>query len=260
MMLTVEDIHTYYGDSHVLQGLSLNVNQGEVVALLGRNGVGKSTTIKSIIGFTPPRRGRILLHTSTGVDSHPVDITHLPSHRTARLGVGLAPQGRAIFPTLTVRENITLAARKPKSASAPSASLRGSSRDASHNNGSGWTEERVLEVFPPLAKRLKNLGSQLSGGEQQMLAIARALMTNPELLLMDEPSEGLAPLLVMEIGRVLGELRAQGLSILLVEQNLSLALGIADRVYVMSKGRVVFEGTPDELRRDPETLHRYLGV
>ncbi len=251
MMLTVEDIHTYYGDSHVLQGLSLNVDQGEVVALLGRNGVGKSTTIKSIIGFTQPRRGRILLHTSTGVASHPVDITHLSSHRIARLGVGLAPQGRAIFPTLTVRENITLAARKPKS----------TSRDASYKNNRGiWTQERVLEVFPPLAKRLKNLGSQLSGGEQQMLAIARALMTNPELLLMDEPSEGLAPLLVREIGRVLGELRAQGLSILLVEQNLPLALGIADRVYVMSKGRIVFEGTPDELRRDTQTLHRYLGV
>ncbi len=236
-MLTLEDIHTYYGDSHVLQGVSLQVKQGEVVALLGRNGVGKTTTIRSIIGFAPPRRGRIVLRD--------VDITRLPSHRTAQLGVGLVPQGRAIFPTLTVRENILLAARRPVSGRA---------------DGTAWTLDRVLAVFPPLARRLRNLGSQLSGGEQQMLAIARALTTNPELLLMDEPSEGLAPLLVMEIGRVIGDLRRQGLSILLVEQNLAMALGIADRVYVMNKGRIVFAGTPAELQSDKETLHRYLGV
>ncbi|MGH2593927.1 MAG: ABC transporter ATP-binding protein [Anaerolineae bacterium] len=239
-MLTVDDIHTYYGDSHVLQGVSLQVKQGQVVALLGRNGVGKTTTIRSIIGFTPPRRGRIVLRDT--------DITHVPSHRTAQLGVGLAPQGRAIFPTLTVRENIMLAARKPVSG-------KSASGDASY-----WTLDRVLENFPLLAARLKNLGSQLSGGEQQMLAIARALMTNPELLLMDEPSEGLAPLIVAEVGRILRELRERGLSILLVEQNLSIALGIADRVYVMNKGRIVFAGTPAELQSDVETLHRYLGV
>jgi len=233
-MLVVEDIHTYYDESHVLQGLSLTVNPGEVIALLGRNGVGKSTLIKSIIGFTPPRRGRILLRGE--------DITHVASHKTARKGVGLVPQGRAIFPTLTVRENMTMAARKP---------LPG--RPA-------WTVDRTLEVFPPLTKRLRNLGSQLSGGEQQMLAIARALMTNPDLLLMDEPSEGLAPLIVREIGRILKELREQGISILLVEQNLEMALGVADRAYVMSKGRIVFEGTPAKLQSDKETLHRYLGV
>lgn len=232
MMLTVDDIHTYYGDSHVLQGVSLKVNEGEAVALLGRNGAGKSTTINSIIGFTPPRQGRIILRDT--------EVTRLPSHRTARLGVGLVPQGRTIFPTLTVRENMMLAARNAR-------------------NG-GWTFERVLETFPALQARLKNLGSQLSGGEQQMLAIARALMTNPDLLLLDEPSEGLAPLIIAEIKRIIGHLREQGLSILLVEQNLSLALGVADRVYVMSKGRTVFEGTPADLQGQAEILQRYLGV
>lgn len=231
-MLTVDDIHTYYGDSYVLQGVSLKVGRGEAVALLGRNGVGKSTTIKSIIGFTPPRRGKIMLRD--------VDVTHLPSHRTAQLGVGLVPQGRSIFPTLTVRENITLAARQ-----------------AGH---CGWTLERVLATFPPLQARLKNLSAQLSGGEQQMLAIARALMTNPALLLLDEPSEGLAPLIVAEISRIIGQLKQESLSILLVEQNLSLALGVADQVYVMNKGQIVFEGAPAELRAQAEVMHRYLGV
>ncbi len=231
-MLTVDEIHTYYGDSHVLQGLSLQVNRGEIAALLGRNGVGKSTTINSIIGFVPPRRGRITLDGE--------DITGLPSHRIARMGVGLIPQGRGIFPTLTVRENITLAVRGAR-------------------NG-GWTFDRVMSTFPPLAKRLKNLGSQLSGGEQQMLAVARALMTNPKLLLMDEPSEGLAPLIVAEIGRVAGELRDQGLSILLVEQNLALALRLASRVYVMNKGQIVYTGLPGELQANQEVKHRYLGV
>ena len=231
-MLTVDEIHTYYGDSHVLQGLSLQVNPGEIAALLGRNGVGKSTTISSIIGFVPPRRGRITLDGE--------DITGLPSHRIARMGVGLIPQGRGIFPTLTVRENITLAVRGAR-------------------NG-GWTFDRVMSTFPPLAKRLKNLGSQLSGGEQQMLAVARALMTNPKLLLMDEPSEGLAPLIVMEIGRVASELRDQGLSILLVEQNLALALRLADRVYVMNKGQIVYSGQPSDLQANEEVKHRYLGV
>jgi len=231
-MLVIDDIHTYYEQSHVLQGVSLQVREGEVVALLGRNGVGKSTTIKSVIGFQQPRRGYISLCD--------VDITHLPSHHIARLGAGLVPQGRSIFPTLTVHENIMLAARGTR-------------------NGT-WHLERVLETFPILADRLTHLGQQLSGGEQQMLAIARALMTNPSLLLLDEPSQGLAPLIIIEIGSIISSLREQGLSILLIEQNLHLALRVADRVYVMSKGRIVFTGTPSELRNNENVLRRYLGV
>jgi branched-chain amino acid transport system ATP-binding protein len=236
-MLIVEEIHTYYGDSHILQGVSLDVSAGEIVALLGRNGVGKSTLIKSLIGFAPPRQGRIALRG--------VDVTRLAPHKRARLGIALVPQGRGIFPTLSVRENLTLAARRPI---------------AGNGNRALWTLERVLALFPPLEKRLRNLGAQLSGGEQQMLAIARALMTNPELLLMDEPSEGLAPLMVEEIVRVLDDLRAQSLSILLVEQNLSMALGLADRVYVMSKGQIVYAGLPADLQANPDVKHRYLGV
>jgi branched-chain amino acid transport system ATP-binding protein len=234
-MLTVDRIHTYYGNSHVLQGVSLAVKQGEVVALLGRNGAGKSTAIHSIIGFIHPRCGRIVLRER--------DITALPAHQIAQLGVGLVPQGRAIFPTLTVRENITLAARRDQ-----------------HGRQGGWSLERVLATFPPLAARLQNLGSQLSGGEQQMLAIARTLMTNPRLLLLDEPSEGLAPIIVAEIKRIIGQLQAEGLSILLVEQNLALALELADRLYVMSKGRIVFGGAPAVLREQIEVKHQYLGV
>jgi len=231
-MLLIEDIHTYYGESHVLQGVSLQVQAGEVVALLGRNGAGKSTTIKSIIGFQPPRQGRILFSN--------VDVTHLPSYRTARLGVGLVPQGRSIFPTLTVKENINLAAR------------------STHNGG--WDVERLLETFPSLAKRLSHRGWQLSGGEQKILAIARALITNPRLLLLDEPSEGLAPLIVVEIDRVINSLRDQGLSVLLIEQNLPFATRVADRTYVMSKGCVVYDGNPNELLNNEEILQRYLGI
>jgi branched-chain amino acid transport system ATP-binding protein len=231
-MLAVEDIHTYYGHSHILQGVSLHVEEGEAVVMLGRNGVGKTTTIKSIIGFTPPQEGVIRFKQE--------DVTRLPSYLTAQQGMGLVPQGRAIFPNLLVRENMTLAARNA--------------------DAHGWTEERVLALFPPLAARLGNLGSQLSGGEQQMLAVARALMTNPDLLLLDEPSEGLAPLIVAEIGRVIKQLKEEGLSILLVEQNLNLALDVADRVYVMSKGQIVYEGTPADLHDQPEVMHQYLGV
>ncbi|MCP4361365.1 MAG: ABC transporter ATP-binding protein [Chloroflexi bacterium] len=231
-MLQVQDIHTFYGRSHILQGVSLNVATGEAVALLGRNGVGKTTTIKSIIGFTPPRDGRIFLQE--------MDVTGRPSHEIARLGVGLVPQGRDIFPTLTVKENITLAARNAA-------------------NG-GWTYERILETFPFLAKRLGSKGGKLSGGEQQMLAIGRALMTNPQLLLLDEPSEGLAPLIVAEISRIIRQLRDEGLSILIVEQNLAMALEMADRVYVMNKGQIVFNGTPTELQTAETVMHQYLGV
>jgi branched-chain amino acid transport system ATP-binding protein len=231
-MLTLTEIHTYYGDSHILQGVSLQVNAGETVALLGRNGAGKTTTIHSIIGLTPPRRGQILLGQR--------DVSRLPAHRIAQQGVALVPQGRGIFPTLTVYENMTLAAKR--------------------RTQDGWNVERVLATFPVLGQRLKNLGTQLSGGEQQMLAIARALMMNPQLLLLDEPSEGLAPLIVAEIGRIIAELRQQGLSILLVEQNLALALSLADRIYVVNKGQIVYQGTPQQLSSNDEIKHQYLGV
>lgn len=232
-MLEVRDIHTYYGDSHILQGVSLSVEDGQVASLLGRNGAGKTTTINTIIGFVPPRRGQVLFKGQ--------DVTHQPSHATAAMGVGLVPQGRRLFPDLTVRENITLAAR-------------------SSNGRPQWTLERVYALFPALKEREGHRAGQLSGGEQQMVAIGRALMTNPDLLLMDEPSEGLAPLLVREIGRALLELQAEGLSILLVEQNLPLATRVAERVYVMNKGQIVFEGSSGELQADEQVKTRYLGV
>jgi len=235
VMLRVDDIHTYYGDSHVLQGVSLEVRPGTVAALLGRNGMGKTTLIRSIIGFARPRRGQVLFGDR--------EITRLPSHEIARLGIGLVPQGRRIFPSLTVLEHLSVAARRDGAQGAPA-----------------WTPERVLELYPRLRERQAHRGSMLSGGEQQMLAIARALTTNPRLLLMDEPSEGLAPLLVRELGASIGRLRAGGLSILLVEQNLPMALGIADEVYVMSKGRVVYHGAPAELAADATVKHQYLGV
>jgi branched-chain amino acid transport system ATP-binding protein len=230
-MLEVRDIHTYYGDSHVLQGISLRMERGQVVGILGRNGMGKTTLIRSIIGFTAPRRGQVLFKDR--------DITAWPSNRAVALGLGLVPQGRRVFPSLTVIENLTVAIK---------------------GNGGVWTLERVLELFPRLRERGAHRAGKLSGGEQQMLAIARALMTNPELLLMDEPTEGLAPLLVREVGRVIESLKTQGLSILLVEQNLPLALRVADHVHVLSRGRVVHSSGPDALWRNEEIKSRYLGL
>ena len=218
-MLEVCDIHTYYGDSYVLQGVSLKAEQGSVVAVLGRNGMGKTTLMRSIIGFTPPRRGQLWFKG--------VDITGLPPYRIARMGMGIIPQGRRIFPSLNVRENLAIAARLHRP------------RDRKR-----WTLERVFGLFPRLQERLLHSGRALSGGEQQMLASARALIGNPDFLLMDEPSEGLAPLLVQELGRIIQQLKAEGLSMLLVEQNLPFALQLADYVYVMSKGRMVYEAPP----------------
>jgi branched-chain amino acid transport system ATP-binding protein len=238
-VLQVDDIHTYYGDSYVLQGVSLEVRPGTVAALLGRNGMGKTTLIRSIVGFARPRRGRVLFAGR--------DITRAPSHESARLGIGLVPQGRRIFPSLTVRENLTVAARARRF-------------DGAAPGGSSWSIDRVLELFPRLGERGGHRGNMLSGGEQQMLAIGRALMTNPRLLLMDEPSEGLAPLLVRNLGDAIVRLRAEGLSILLVEQNLPMALRVADDVYVLSKGRVVYHGAPADLAADPAVTQRYLGV
>ena len=228
-MLEVDSIHTYYGESHVLHGVSLRVAPGEAVALLGRNGAGKTTAIRSIVGFTPPRAGRVVFEGQA--------IERWPAYRIARRGLALVPQGRRIFAPLSVRENLLLGARSE-----------------------GWTLERVFELFPRLRERQAQLGGTLSGGEQQMLAIARALLTNGRLLLLDEPSEGLAPLIVREIGTTLQALKAQRLSLLLVEQNYHLALRVADRVYVMNKGQIVYQGTPAGLEANEEVKRRYLGV
>ena len=231
-LLEVQDIHTYYGDSYVLKGVDLKVERGTVVAVLGRNGVGKTTLIRSIMGLTPPRRGKILYQSK--------DITHLPTFRIARIGIGLVPQGRRIFSSLTTKENLTVAAQ-----------IR---------NDSGGSLQRVLTTFPRLKFLLENRGAKLSGGEQQMLAFGRALMGNADLLLLDEPTEGLAPLLVAEIGALIRGLKEHGISALLVEQNLPFALGIADWVYIMSKGVVVYESGPKELQENGEAKSRYLGV
>jgi branched-chain amino acid transport system ATP-binding protein len=228
-VLEVDGIHTYYGESHVLHGVSLRVAPGEAVALLGRNGAGKTTAIRSIVGFTPPRAGRVLFEGQA--------IERWPAYRIARRGLALVPQGRRIFAPLSVRENLLLGARSE-----------------------GWTLERVFELFPRLRERQAQLGGTLSGGEQQMLAIARALLTNGRLLLLDEPSEGLAPLIVREIGTILTALKAERLSLLLVEQNYHLALRVADRVYVMNKGQIVYQGTPAGLEADEKVKRRYLGV
>ena len=229
-MLDVADVHTYYGDSHVLHGVSLDVARGEVVAILGRNGMGKTTLIRSVIGFTLPRQGRVRFDGE--------DITPWAPFRRVERGMALVPQGRRVFRDLSVRENLEV---------------------ATGGNGA-WTLARVFDVFPRLAERQKNRADKLSGGEQQMLAIGRALMSNPSLLLMDEPTEGLAPLLVREVGRVIGELKRAGLSILLVEQNLPMATSVADRVQVLARGEIVYSGTPAELMRNEAITSRYLGV
>ena len=232
-MLELKDIHTYYGDSYILQGVSLKVNEGSVVALLGRNGMGKTTTIRSIIGLAPPRRGEIIFKGK--------NVAELPPYAIARRGIGLVPQGREIFPSLSVRQNLTMAAR-------------------SKGADKGWTLDNIYTRFPILKERAETRGTLLSGGEQQMLCIARALMTNPDSLLLDEPSEGLAPIVVQEVGRIIGEIKKSGLSILLVEQNVSMALALADYAYIISKGQIVYESAPDILRANEEIKLEFLGI
>jgi branched-chain amino acid transport system ATP-binding protein len=229
-ILQVEDIHTYYGDAYVLQGLSLELGEGQILGLLGRNGVGKTTLVNSIVGFNRPRRGRIVFKGD--------DITRLTATETVKRGMGLVPQGRRVFASLSVEENLRVAGR---------------------GNGS-WSLTRVYELFPRLEERRRQRAKTLSGGEQQMLAIARGLMTNPHCLIMDEPSEGLAPIIIQTVWQAVSKLKAEGLSILLVEQNAALALQLVDYVHVISKGRVVYSGTPKALWADDAVKSRYLGI
>ena len=228
--LAVRDLHAYYGDSHVLQGISLDVSEGECVAILGRNGAGKTTAISAMVGFIRARGS---------VTVHGTEVGGQPPHRVARAGVSLVPQGRRVFGDLTVRENLVLTAKE---------------------RSGGWDLARVLALFPSLARRIGSFGDQLSGGEQQMLAIGRALMRNPRVLLLDEPSEGLAPQVVAEVGDALAVLRQGGFAILLVEQNLALATRVAQRVHVMNKGTFVFGGTVDQLAAASDIESRYLGI
>jgi branched-chain amino acid transport system ATP-binding protein len=232
-LLQLDDVNSYYGDSHVLQGVSLAVAPGRVLTLLGRNGAGKTTILKSIIGIVRPRTGRIVF---AGVD-----VAGQPSYRIARSGIGYVPETRGIFPSLSVLENLTLAARR-----APGAD--------------GWTLERVYALFPRLAERRASGGATLSGGEQQMLSMARALLTNPRLLLLDEPTEGLAPLVVAEIETVLSRLKGEGLAILLVEQNLDFALAFADEIAVLGKGQIRWNGAPVEFATAEAVKHSWLGL
>jgi branched-chain amino acid transport system ATP-binding protein len=231
-MLDLESVDAYYGDSHILHGVSFTVRDGEVVCLLGRNGAGKTTTIMTVMGYLHPRRGAVRYNGR--------DIGALSPYTIARLGFGFVPQERGVFPSLTVRENLTVFARSGR--------------------GTYWTLPRIFELFPSLQARERNLGFQLSGGEQQMLSIARALMLNPALLLLDEPSEGLAPIIVQEIVQVLRRLKGEGLAILLVEQNLRVALALADRHHVMNKGEICFTGSTAELEGNELVLRNYLSV
>jgi branched-chain amino acid transport system ATP-binding protein len=234
--LLVDDVHTFYGDSYVLQGVSLSMGKGTVVAVLGRNGVGKTTLLRTVIAFTPARRGRVLFAGQ--------DVTRLPAYRIAQAGMALVPQGRRVFASLTVRENLEIA----------------NGRSAPGRASLDWTLDAVLHLFPRLRERLSNRGGTLSGGEQQMLAIGRALIANPQLLLMDEPTEGLSPYVVEEIKQLILRLKQSGLSILLVEQNVELAVGVADLVYVMDKGRIACSVTPTELMANEPMMETYLGI
>ena len=232
--LRLSSVDALYGESHVLHEVSFSLSAGKVLALLGRNGAGKTTCMSTIIGFLPPRRGEVLFFGEP--------ISRLAPETIARLGVGFVPQGRRIFATLTVRENLTVSARSRAGTPVP------------------WNLERVVLLFPRLKERLQQVAGSLSGGEQQMLAIGRALMGNPRVLLMDEPSEGLAPLIVAEVGRTIARLKEEGQSILLVEQNVKLALDLADDVVILNTGRIAFSGTAGQVRLDQALITQHLGV
>ena len=238
MLLAVEDLHAHYGKSHILHGVSLQIDAGEIVCLLGRNGVGKSTTLKSIMGLVRPSRGRVLFKERA--------IEGLPPYRVARLGLGYVPEERRIFPTITVRENLLMGIKGTRAG------------DGARENG--WTLERVYEFFPRLRERERQRAGTLSGGEQQMLTMGRTLMGNPDLLLVDEPTEGLAPMIVEQVERILHAIHESGTPVLLVEQSMETALALAERVYVMSKGQIVFQGSVRELQESGTVRKQYLEV
>ena len=234
-LLAVEEIHTYYGEAHILQGVSLTVGEGEVVTLIGRNGAGKTTTLRSIMGIARPRQGRVRLRGD--------DVTALGTHEIARRGIAWIPEERRVLPNLTVLENLRLG-------------MLGGSR----TNGGQDVLDEVFEYFPRLRERIEHRGRFLSGGEQQMLAIARGLVSRPSVMLVDEPTEGLAPLLVQNLTEILSAINRRGTTILLVEQTLEVAMALSHRLYVMDQGRIQFEGTPDALRRDPTIQQRFLEI
>ena len=229
-MLELIGINTYYESSHILHDVSIVVPEGKVIALLGRNGVGKTTTIKSVVGLAKPRTGQILFNGSEIQNAAPYDISNK--------GIAYVPQGRRLFPSLSVKEHL----------------------EVFHRTNGQWTPKKALEIFPRLAERVTSMGGELSGGEQQMLAIARALVTNPNTLMLDEPTEGLAPIIVKEVGDLVHRLKDDSFSILLTEQKIMFALELADDVYIMDKGAIVYHGSPDELRHDDITKQKYLGI
>lgn len=233
-LIEVEDLHTYYGDSHILHGIDLHIDPGETVSLMGRNGMGKTTTLRSLIGLTPPRRGKISIRGKDASRLHP--------HQIIRQGIAFVPEDRGIFPNLSVLENLNMAARKGPDG-----------RDE-------WTLQRVLELFPRLGERLTNMGNQLSGGEQQMLTIARALMTNPDLIILDEATEGLAPLIRLEIWVVIRHIKSTGIASIIVDKDINALLPICDRNYILNKGEVVYHGKSRELLENPQLHKHFLGV
>ncbi len=234
MLLEAKELHTYYGASHILHGIDFNIRQGEGIALMGRNGMGKSTLIKSMLGIVRPKHGRVLVRGD--------DFTKAPTYRTAQRGIAYVPEGRGIFPALSVRENLIMSSR------------------AGVDGQRNWTFDRVMETFPRLGERINNGGWQLSGGEQQMLTIGRALMTNPDLLILDEATEGLAPLIAMEIWRIVKEIRRTGIATVIVDKNHGAVTSICDRAMILVKGEVVFSGSSDEVRANPELIQKHLGV
>ena len=234
LLLEATGLHTYYGASHILHGVSLKVRRGETISLMGRNGMGKTTTLRSIFGLTPPREGTVKVNG--------VNMTTAPAHKIARQGLALVPEGRGIFPNLSVSENLDMSAR-------PAADGR-----------NDWPRDRVLDLFPRLAERLSNMGNQLSGGEQQMLSIGRALMTNPDLLVLDEATEGLAPLIRKEIWAVIHRIKESGIATIIVDKDIRALLKVSDRCLILAKGLVVYDGTAAELEANPDIHVQHLGV